>query len=55
MGTRPSLGNQTGEGIEFFLLAITLAATLVLGGGGSLSLDRVSVRRVAAPGGQALR
>ncbi|MCL5885338.1 MAG: DoxX family protein [Deltaproteobacteria bacterium] len=33
-------GNQKGEGIEFFLLAIGIAATLVLKGGGSFSIDR---------------
>jgi putative oxidoreductase len=43
-------GNQAGEGAEFFLLAIALAMVLVVGGGGSLSLDRriVCHRRVAA-------
>lgn len=41
-------GTQAGEGIEFFLLAIALAAGLVLGGGGRLSLDRLVVMRLTS-------
>lgn len=33
-------GNQGGEGIEFFILAIGMALALLLSGGGKLSLDR---------------
>jgi len=32
-------GNQQGEGAEFFVLAISMALALVLGGGGKWSLD----------------
>ena len=42
-------GTQSGEGVEFFLLAIALAVGLVLGGGGALSLDRVISRRPREP------
>jgi putative oxidoreductase len=42
-------GNQAGEGAEFFLLAIALATVLLIGGGGSLSLDRrIACRAQAA-------
>lgn len=41
-------GNQAGEGFEYFLLAIGLAAALVLAGGGALSLDGLLRRRVEA-------
>lgn len=34
-------GNQAGEGIEFFLLAIGLSVALCLSGGGAWSLDRL--------------
>lgn len=33
-------GDQAGEGLEFFLLAVPMAATLVVSGGGRWSLDR---------------
>ncbi len=33
-------GNQAGEGIEFFLLAIGMSVALLLGGGGAASVDR---------------
>ncbi len=42
-------GTQSGEGVEFFLLAIALAAGLVLGGGGALSIDGVLSRRFRRP------
>ena len=42
-------GTQSGEGVEFFLLAIALATGLVLGGGGALSIDRVLSRRFHQP------
>jgi putative oxidoreductase len=32
-------GNQAGEGIEFFLLALSLAAGLLFLGGGAASVD----------------
>jgi putative oxidoreductase len=34
-------GNQKGEGIEYFLLVIGMALSLLVAGGGSLSLDRL--------------
>ncbi len=34
-------GQQKGEGIEFFFLAIGLAITLMLTGGGALSIDKM--------------
>ncbi len=34
-------GNQVGEGIEFFLLAIGLSVVLLLSGGGAYSIDRL--------------
>lgn len=34
-------GNQKGEGIEFFLLAIAISIAIVLKGSGKLSLDRI--------------
>ncbi|BBH54270.1 DoxX family protein [Fluviispira sanaruensis] len=33
-------GTKTGEGIEFFILAIGLSLALILNGGGALSIDR---------------
>jgi putative oxidoreductase len=33
-------GKQAGEGFEYHILAIGIAAVLVIGGGGSLSLDQ---------------
>jgi putative oxidoreductase len=38
-------GNQKGEGYEYHLLAIVIALTLVIAGGGILSIDR----SIAAP------
>lgn len=35
-------GHQQGEGIEFFILAVAMAVALVIGGGGALSLDRLT-------------
>lgn len=40
-------GNQKGEGLEYFLLAIALALALVWKGGGALSLDRVLAARLS--------
>lgn len=34
-------GNQKGEGIEFFLLAISMSVALGISGGGNLSLDKL--------------
>jgi len=34
------LGNQSGEGFEYHLLAIAIAVALMIKGGGALSLDR---------------
>ncbi len=33
-------GNQKGEGIEFFILAIGLATSIMITGGGKLSIDK---------------
>ncbi len=43
-------GNQKGEGYEYHLLAIAIAVTLVIGGGGLLSVDR----RIARGNGREL-
>ena len=40
-------GNQKGEGLEYFLLAIALALALVWKGGGALSLDRLLAARLS--------
>lgn len=40
-----SYGSQKGEGFEFHLLATAIALTLVIAGGGILSIDR----SIAAP------
>lgn len=37
-------GEQSGEGVEFFVLAIALAAGLTMSGGGRLSVDRALAR-----------
>lgn len=37
-------GNQKGEGFEFFLLAIGIAVSLVITGGGKYALDKFLVR-----------
>jgi putative oxidoreductase len=34
-------GNQKGEGIEFYLLAIVIGLTLILQGSGRWSVDRI--------------
>lgn len=39
------MGHQKGEGIEYHLLAIGLAAATLIGGAGALSLDRLFSRR----------
>lgn len=39
-------GNQPGEGFEYHLLAIGLAAAIVIKGSGALSLDRLLTREV---------
>ncbi|MDB5050807.1 MAG: DoxX family protein [Fibrobacteres bacterium] len=41
------MGNQKGEGIEYFILAITLAVALIVKGGGRWSADRVIARKVS--------
>lgn len=38
-------GTQAGEGFEFHILAIAMAAVLVIGGGGRFSIDRALARR----------
>jgi putative oxidoreductase len=35
------MGNQKGEGFEFHLLALAMAAALLLRGAGAFSLDRM--------------
>ena len=39
------LGNQAGEGIEYHLLALGMAAALMISGGGRWSMDRVIAER----------
>lgn len=39
-------GNQKGEGFEYHLLAIAMAAALVLRGAGALSIDGLLARRI---------
>ena len=41
------MGNQKGEGIEFFILAVSMAVTLMVKGGGLWSADRVIARKVS--------
>ena len=45
-------GNQSGEGIEFFILAIGMALALLITGGGSYSMDSLfkSTEGAAAQG-----
>ncbi len=43
-------GTQKGEGYEYHLLAIAIAITLVVRGGGALSLDHLISRRAPAEG-----
>jgi putative oxidoreductase len=38
-------GKQTGEGIEYHLLAIAISLALVLSGGGMASVDRFLSRK----------
>lgn len=38
-------GSQKGEGIEFFLLAIGMAASVTITGGGKLSIDRLLLKK----------
>ncbi len=40
-------GQQAGEGIEYALLAIALAASLVFHGGGAWSIDKTLANRLA--------
>ncbi|HYO76817.1 MAG TPA: DoxX family protein [Thermoanaerobaculia bacterium] len=37
-------GQQKGEGVEYHLLALAMAAVLIIGGGGRFSLDRLITR-----------
>jgi putative oxidoreductase len=41
-------GNQKGEGVEYFILGVTLAAIVMIYGGGAASVDRSLFRRRAA-------
>lgn len=41
------MGNQKGEGLEYFVLAVSLSVGLMLLGGGKWSVDRVLARRLA--------
>jgi putative oxidoreductase len=34
-------GQQKGEGVEFFFLAIGIAIAIMMGGGGAFSIDRI--------------
>lgn len=38
-------GNQQGEGYEYFLLAIAIATSLIISGGGRLAVDRLLVAK----------
>jgi putative oxidoreductase len=38
-------GNQPGEGIEFFLLWLAISTTLIITGGGRLSLDQHFIKK----------
>jgi putative oxidoreductase len=44
------MGSQKGEGIEYFILAITLAVALMIKGGGRWAADRVIARRISGAG-----
>jgi putative oxidoreductase len=44
-------GAQTGEGFEFHILAIAIAAAVTIKGSGLLSIDRLLGRSTAAPVG----
>ncbi len=41
------MGNQKGEGLEYFVLAVSMALALLLLGGGKWSVDRVLARRLS--------
>src|SRR6185295_1186022 len=41
------MGNQKGEGVEYFVLALTLAAALLVKGGGKWAADRAIARKLA--------
>lgn len=41
------LGNQKGEGIEYFLLAMTMAISIAINGAGRFSLDRSIIRNLS--------
>jgi putative oxidoreductase len=40
------MGNQKGEGLEYFVLALTLAVALMVKGGGKWAVDRVLARKL---------
>ncbi len=46
-------GNQKGEGLEYHLLTLAIAAAVLIKGAGAFSLDRVVYRYLAAHAGQA--
>jgi putative oxidoreductase len=48
-------GNQTGEGYEFFLLAIAISASLVITGGGKYSMDGLIMKRIFKPAAASVR
>lgn len=39
------MGKQQGEGFEFHILAVAISVALIIGGGGTLSLDRLLTGR----------
>jgi len=45
-------GNQAGEGFEYHLLALAMAAAVMIRGSGALSLDRLIQRRAGTPEAQ---
>lgn len=42
-------GQQKGEGVEFFLLAIVIAVSVLIQGGGALSVDQFLTRKRRTP------
>ena len=41
------MGNQKGEGLEYFVLAVSMALALLLLGGGKWSVDRLLARKLS--------
>ena len=43
------LGNQKGEGVEYFLLAVAMAISIAVTGAGKFSIDRLITKRINSP------